>query len=87
MLFYCEALWVDEDAGERCRGLWRPRVEWSGAALLYRLAQTARRCVVVYGVSGCVPASHKICKNNAITVTVYKVSEVNIILVKVEKKI
>lgn len=37
-----------------------------------------------YGVSGCNPASHKICKNNAITMTVYKVPEVNI-LVKVKK--
>lgn len=36
-------------------------------------------------MSGCNPASHKICKNNAITMTVYKVPEVNI-LVKVEKK-
>lgn len=39
-------------------------------------------CVAVYGMSGCNPASHKICKNNAITMTVYKVPEVNI-LVKV----
>ena len=30
------------------------------------------------GVSGCNPASHKICKNNAITMTVYKVPEVYI---------
>lgn len=44
-----------------------------------------RCCVAVYGMSGCNPASHKICKNNAITMTVYKVPEVNI-LVKVKKK-
>lgn len=37
------------------------------------------------GMSGCDPATHKICKNNAITMTVYKVPEVNM-LVKVEKK-
>lgn len=64
---------------------------WSGATLqfffnvLYRLAWTMRCCVAVYGVSGCNPASHKICKNNAITMTVYKVPAVNI-LVKVKKK-
>lgn len=38
------------------------------------------------GMSGCDPATHKICKNNAITMTVYKVPEVNM-LVKMEKKI
>lgn len=53
--------------------------------VLYRLAWTMRCCVAVYGVSGCNPASHKICKNNAITMTVYKVPAVNI-LVKVKKK-
>lgn len=37
------------------------------------------------GMSGGDPATHKICKNNAITMTVYKVPEVNM-LVKVEKK-
>lgn len=37
------------------------------------------------GMSGCNPASHKICKNNAITMTVYKVPGVNI-LVKVQKR-
>lgn len=31
-------------------------------------------------MSGCNPASHKICKNNAITKTVYKVPEVNILV-------
>ncbi len=41
-------------------------------------------CVAVNGMSGCDLASHKICKNNAITMTVYKVPEVNI-LVKIEK--
>lgn len=45
-----------------------------------------RCCVAVYGMSGCNPASHKICKNNAITMTVYKVPEVNI-RVKVKKNI
>lgn len=45
-----------------------------------------RCCVAVYGMSGCNPASHKICKNNAITMTVYKVPEENI-LAKVRKKI
>lgn len=34
-------------------------------------------------VSGC-PATHKICKNNAITLTVYKDPEANV-SVKVEK--
>lgn len=43
-------------------------------------------CSIGWGVwSGCNPASHKICKNNAITMTVYKVPQVNI-LVKVRKK-
>lgn len=75
---------------ERFRGLWCPCVEWSNIAVfffnvLYRLAWTMRCCVAVYGVSGCNPASHKICKNNAITMTVYKVPAVNI-LVKVKKK-
>lgn len=37
------------------------------------------------GMSGCDPATHKICKNNAITMTVYKVPEVNM-LVKVGGK-
>ena len=36
-------------------------------------------------MSGCNPATHKICKNNAIIMTVDKVPEVNI-LVKVNKK-
>lgn len=65
---------------------------WSGAALhfcsinvLYRLAWILRCCVAVFGMSGCDPASHKICKNNAITMTVYKVPEVHI-LVKVSFK-
>lgn len=40
----------------------------------------------VMSMSGCSPASHEICKNNAIIMTVYKVPEVNI-LVKVKKKI
>lgn len=40
--------------------------------------------VLCFSVSGCNPASHKICKNNAIITTVYKVSEVNL-LVKVKK--
>lgn len=37
------------------------------------------------GMSGCNPATHKICKNNAITMTVYKDPEVNM-FVKVKKK-
>lgn len=36
-------------------------------------------------MSGCNPATHKICKNNAITMTVYKDPEVNM-FVKVKKK-
>lgn len=72
----------------RFRGLWCPCVEWSSIAVLYVLywlAWAMRCCVAVYGMSGCNPASHKICKNNAITMTVYKVPGVNI-LVKVGKK-
>lgn len=65
-------------------GLWCPRVEWSSIAVLFFLMFHVG-CLAVFGMSGCKPASHKICKNNAITMTVYKVPEVNV-LVKVKKK-
>lgn len=35
--------------------------------------------VLCCSTSGCNPASHKICKNNAITKTVYKVAEVTVL--------
>lgn len=51
----------------------------------YVLHRIARGVVLqCNSMSGC-PATHKICKNNAITLTVFKDPEVNM-FVKVEKK-
>lgn len=55
---------------------------WSGAVLQTCVDNSCMKFEVLCAVcflSGCNPASHKICKNNAITKTVHKVPEVTIV--------